>query len=150
MSACIRAALVAAVTMALVPMAEAAPPKKKAERNIFDVTRMAPLTETPGDPANGRKLVRTKGLCLSCHVMPIPEEPDHGDVAPDLAGVGARMVPQELRLRIVDPKILNPDTMMPAFFKKDGLNRVMKSWEGKSILEAQEVEDVVAYLATLK
>lgn len=130
--------------------AEAAARKKAPDREYFDVSRMAPLTDQAGDPVNGKKMVRTKGLCLSCHAMPIPEEADHGDVAPDLAGVGSRWQPAELRMRVVDPKVLNPDTIMPSFFKKEGLHRVAKNWEGQTILTAQEVEDVVAYLATLK
>lgn len=144
----IRVACAAILAVALAGTATAAP-KKAPERGYYDVTRMAPLTGEKGDPAKGRDIVRKQGLCLSCHVMPIPEDPDHGDIGPDLAGVGARYQPAELRLRIADPKLLNPDTPMPSFFKKD-LNRVAKAWEGKTILTAQEVEDVVAYLSTLK
>ena len=143
-----RVAIAAALAVAVAGTAQAAS-KKAPERGYYDVTRMAPLTTEPGDPAKGRNIVRKQGLCLSCHVMPIPEEPDHGDIGPDLAGIGSRYQPAELRLRIVDPKILNAETPMPSFYKKD-LNRVMKSWEGKTILTAQEVEDVVAYLMTLK
>lgn len=140
---------VAALAMVLAVHAQAASLKKAPERGYFDVSRMAPLTDSPGDPVQGRKIVVSKGMCLSCHVMPIPEEADHGDVGPELAGVGSRLQPPELRMRIVDPKVLNPDTPMPSFFKKD-LNRVAKQWEGQTILTAQEVEDVVAYLGTLK
>ena len=143
-----RGALAAA--LALVPAALVqASPKKPPERGYYDVSRMAPLTDQAGDPANGRKLAATKGLCLSCHAMPIPEQADHGDVGPDLAGVAERLQPAELRMRIVDPKVINPDTPMPSFYKKD-LNRVAKDWVGQTILSAQEVEDVVAYLGTLK
>ncbi|CAA7622969.1 sulfur oxidation c-type cytochrome SoxX [Magnetospirillum sp. UT-4] len=144
-----RLALAAVLAVALAGLAEAAPRKKAPERGYFDVSRMAPLTDQKGDPANGRKVAATKGLCVSCHVMPIPEQPDHGDVGPDLAGVGSRMQPPELRMRIVDPKVLYADTIMPSFYKSD-LNRVKKGLEGKPFLTAQEVEDVVAYLATLK
>jgi L-cysteine S-thiosulfotransferase len=144
-----RVALAAILAVSVAGLAEAAPRKKAPERGYFDVTRMAPLTSEAGDPAKGRQLVRTKGLCLSCHVMPIPEDADHGDVGPDLSGVGARYQPAELRLRVVDPKILNPDTPMPSFYKKE-LHRVQKKFEGQTILSAQEVEDVVAYLASLK
>ncbi|MGE5547377.1 MAG: sulfur oxidation c-type cytochrome SoxX [Solirubrobacterales bacterium] len=142
-------AVAAALAVAATDPASAAPRKKTPERGYFDVTRMAPLTSEKGDPANGRLIARTKGLCLSCHVMPIPEEPDHGDIGPDLAGVATRWSPPELRMRVADAKAFNPDTPMPSFYKKD-LNRVAKDWEGKSILTAQEVEDVVAYLLTLK
>ncbi len=112
----------------------------------------ASLTGKPGDPKNGRKVVihRKKGNCLACHKMPIPEQPFHGEVGPDLAGVGSRLSEGELRLRLVDPKVINPDTIMPAFYKADGFHRVMKKFKGKTILTAQEIEDVVAYLKTLK
>jgi len=110
------------------------------------------LTGKPGDPANGKKVVvnRKKGHCIACHVMPIPEEPFHGDVGTDLGGVADRLTAGEMRLRIVDPKVLTPDTIMPGFHRSKGLNRVLKKWRGKTILSAQEVEDVVAYLLTLK
>lgn len=111
---------------------------------------LSSLTGQAGDPKNGRKLVIKQGGCLSCHGMPIPEEADHGQIGPDLAGVASRLSEGEIRLRVVDPKILNPDTMMPAFYRTDGLHRVAANWQGKPILTAQEVEDVVAYLMTLK
>ena len=110
------------------------------------------LTGNPGDPVEGRRVAinRRLGNCLACHKMPIPEEPFHGETAPDLAGVADRYEEGELRLRIVDPKIVNPATMMPSFYRVDGLNRVMKDFQGKPMLTAQQVEDVVAYLVTLK
>lgn len=108
------------------------------------------LTGKPGDPASGRKAVIAKGTCLSCHIMPIPEEADHGKIGPDLHGVGNRLTEGELRQRIVDPKMVNPDTIMIAFHKTEGLRQVAKKWEGQPVLTAQEVEDVVAYLMTLK
>ena len=110
------------------------------------------LTGNAGDAKNGRKLAihRKKGNCLACHKMPIPEQAFHGNVGPDLAGVGERYTEGELRLRIVDPKVVNPDTAMPAFYKKDGFHRVLKKFKGKTIIGAQDVEDIVAYLMTLK
>lgn len=144
-----RVALAAVLAAALAAPSLAAPRKKVPERGYYDVSRMAPLTDQKGDPAKGRDLVRTKGLCLSCHQMPIPEEADHGDVGPPLNEVATRLQPAELRLRVVDPKIINPDTPMPSFYKKE-LHRVQKKFEGQTILTAQEVEDVVAYLSTLK
>jgi sulfur-oxidizing protein SoxX len=113
----------------------------------------APLAGTkPGDPENGRKVAihRKKGNCLACHVMPIPEQQFHGELGPDLNGVGSRYSAGEIRLRVVNPKYANPDTIMPAFYKADGLHRVLKGFEGKTMLSAQEVEDIVAYLVTLK
>lgn len=110
-----------------------------------------PLTDVAGDPARGRQVVRDleKATCLICHRMPIPEEPNHGDIGPPLAGVGGRLTRAELRQRIVDPTVANPRTVMPAYFRRDGLNRVLARFAGQTIYAAQDVEDVVAYLATL-
>ena len=110
------------------------------------------LTGKPGDPARGRKVVinRKQGNCLACHKMPIPDQQFHGEVGPDLSKVGGTYSEGELRLRIVNPKIINPDTFMPAFYRPYGLHRVAKNFQGKTILTAQQVEDVVAYLTTLK
>lgn len=110
------------------------------------------LTGKPGDPANGRKLAihRKKGNCLACHKMPIPEQSFHGNIGPDLAGVGERYSEGEIRLRIVDPKVVNEDTIMPSFYRKTGFHRVLKGFEGKTVIAAQDVEDIVAYLMTLK
>jgi sulfur-oxidizing protein SoxX len=110
------------------------------------------LTGKPGDPVAGRQVAinRRLGNCLSCHKMPIPEQQFHGEVGPDLAGVAGRYEEGELRLRVVDPKAVNPDTIMPAFYRADGLHRVMKDFQGKTVLTAEQVEDVVAYMLTLK
>lgn len=110
------------------------------------------LTDTPGDPVMGRKwaINRKLGNCLSCHQMPIPEEQFHGETGPALYGVGDAYTEGELRLRIVDPKAVNPYSMMPGFYRTEGLHRVRKGFENKTILTAQQVEDIVAYLMTLK
>ena len=120
---------------------------------IVDTERIdQSLTGAPGDAARGREVaINTKqGNCLACHKMPIPEQPFHGAVGPDISEVGSALSEGELRLRIVNAKVLNPDTIMPAFYRNDGFQRVMKKFQGKTILSAQQVEDVVAYLMTLK
>jgi sulfur-oxidizing protein SoxX len=111
-----------------------------------------PLTGQPGDAARGRAIVtnRTVGLCLLCHSGPIPEERFQGNLAPSLAGAGSRSTPGQLRLRLVDAARLNPDTIMPPYYRLDGLTRVAKNFQGKTIFTAQQIEDVVAYLATLR
>jgi len=113
-----------------------------------------PLTDMPGNAARGKAVAVNSdmGNCLICHGMPIAEVPEGaaGDIGPDLAGVGARLSAAELRQRIVDPKAINPETVMPAYHVADGLYRVQKKYEGASILTAQQVEDLVAYLETLK
>jgi sulfur-oxidizing protein SoxX len=111
-----------------------------------------PLTASPGDPARGRAIVanRQLGLCLLCHTGPLPEERFQGNLAPDLAGVGERWSEGQLRLRIVDAGRLNPSTIMPSYYRIDGLTRVNAAWQAKPILTAQQVEDVVAFLRTLR
>src|SRR5690606_39700877 len=76
----------------------------------------------PGNPVRGRQIVRdiNNATCLICHAMPIPEEPDHGEIGPPLHGVGSRYTVEELRLRLVDPKAINPDTIMPSYFRAEG------------------------------
>ena len=110
------------------------------------------LTGQPGDVARGRAIVanRTVGLCLLCHSGSFPEERFQGNLAPSLAGAGSRSTPGQLRLRLVDAARLNPDTIMPSYYRVDGLVHVAKNFQGKTILTAQQIEDVVAYLATLK
>jgi len=111
----------------------------------------APLTAVPGDPARGPGIVRAANVtCLICHHMPIPEEPDQGAIGPDLAGVGSRMTQGELRLRLVNPKLLNPDTLMPAYYETRGLYRVDTPYQGRTIYSAQDIEDVVAWLSSLR
>jgi sulfur-oxidizing protein SoxX len=110
------------------------------------------LTGKPGDPAEGRAVAinRRLGNCLACHSLPVPEEPFHGVIAPDLSGVASRYSEGEIRLRIVNAKVLNEAAFMPAYYRNDGFTRVAKDFEGKPILSAEQVEDVVAYLMTLK
>jgi sulfur-oxidizing protein SoxX len=110
------------------------------------------LTNTPGDAARGRAIVanRQQGLCLLCHTGPITEERFQGNLAPELSGAGARWTEGQLRLRIADAQRLNPASIMPAYYRSDGLARVNASWQGKPILDAQQIEDVVAFLVTLK
>lgn len=112
----------------------------------------APLTDQPGDPERGRRIVldREKGDCTVCHAMPLPQRQFHGTIGPPLDGVGSRYTAGELRLRVVDPKALNPETIMPAYYKVTGLHRVLGRYRDRPILTAQEVEDVVAYLLTLR
>jgi sulfur-oxidizing protein SoxX len=111
------------------------------------------LTGTKGDAARGRAIVadRHVGLCLLCHTAPIPEERFQGALAPDLKGVGSRYSEGQLRLRIVDPSRLNPATIMPSYYRGDeGLTRVAPAFRGKTVLSAGQIEDVVAYLMTLR
>ncbi len=110
------------------------------------------LTGKPGDPALGRDIVanRNVGLCLLCHSAPIPEQPLQGNLAPSLAGAGTRWSEGQLRMRMVDPARLKADTIMPSYYRLEGLRRVARNYANEPILSAGEIEDVVAYLATLK
>ncbi len=110
------------------------------------------LTGTAGDAARGRAIVlnRHVGLCLLCHTGPFPEERLQGTLAPDLGGAGARWSEGQLRLRVVDAARLNPDTIMPPYYRIEGLQRVSAAFRGKPVLTAQQIEDVVAFLVTLR
>jgi len=112
----------------------------------------APLGGARGDPARGRAIVtnRQLGLCLLCHSGPFPEERFQGDLAPSLAGVGARFTEGQLRLRIVDSARVHPGTIMPPYHRTGGLTRVAPAQNGQPVLTAAQVEDVVAFLATLR
>lgn len=114
-------------------------------------------TGVSGDVANGRRIAlnRNEGSCVLCHAVPDPavsgpSQPFSGNIAPPLAGTGARLSVARLRLRIVDSTRVNPQTPMPAYYRTAGLQQVAAAYQGKPILTAQQVEDVVAWLATLK
>ncbi|MGE0311904.1 MAG: sulfur oxidation c-type cytochrome SoxX [Lautropia sp.] len=111
-----------------------------------------PLSPRAGDPARGARIVadRRTSLCLLCHQGPFPDDRMQGTVAPPLQGAGARWTEGQLRLRVADARALNPDSIMPPFHRRhDGL-RVGDAWAGRPILDAQQIEDVVAWLGTLK
>jgi sulfur-oxidizing protein SoxX len=112
----------------------------------------ASLTGHEGDAARGRAIVtnRQVGLCVLCHSGPFPEVRFQGNLAPDLTGVGSRYTEAQLRLRMVDPSRLNADTIMPAYLRTEGLVRVAPAFRGKPILNAEQIEDVVAFLVTLR
>jgi len=111
----------------------------------------ASLTGAKGDPARGRAIVanRQVGLCLLCHSGPFPEERFQGNLAPDLRSA-ARLTEGQIRQRIVDSTKVNPQSIMPAYYRSEGLERVAPAYRGKTILSAEQIEDVVAYLTTLK
>jgi sulfur-oxidizing protein SoxX len=112
----------------------------------------ASLTGAAGDPLRGRAIVvdRRLGACLLCHTGPLPEEKFQGTLAPDLSEAGSRWSEGQLRLRLVDPTRLNPDTIMPAYYRVKGLTRVGLAWRDTPILTAEQVEDVLAFLMTLR
>ena len=111
-----------------------------------------PLSAATADPTRGRStfIQREKGHCILCHAIPDAEVRFAGNVGPALAGVGARLTAAQLRGRIVDSTRHDPDTVMPAYYRSGQLNRVGRAYIGRTVLSAQEVEDVVAYLLTLR
>jgi L-cysteine S-thiosulfotransferase len=111
----------------------------------------ASLTGAPGDVTRGRALVvERSSTCILCHNGPFPEQKFQSDLAPSLAGVGSRWSAGQLRLRLVDASRLNATTIMPSYYRVDGLDRVGLAWRGKPILSAEQIEDIVAYLVTLR
>ena len=114
---------------------------------------MASLTGVAGNPEEGAKafMNRKQGNCLACHMnADMEEQPFHGEVGPALDGAGDRWSEAELRGIVTNSKEMFPDTIMPAFYRDEGFNRNLEKFQGKSILTAQQVEDIVAYLLTLK
>jgi len=111
----------------------------------------ASLTGVTGDAGRGRSLVVDRtSTCILCHNGPFPEQRFQGDLAPNLSGSGSRWSEGQLRLRLVDASRLNAATIMPSYYRADGFNRVGPAWRGKPILSAEQIEDIVAYLATLR
>ncbi len=124
-----------------------------ASYKVVDGTIPDSLTGAPGDAKKGKDvfLNRRLGNCLACHqVTALSDHPFHGEIGPPLDGVADRYTLAELRLQVVDSKQINPDTIMPAFYRKDGFHKVLKNFKDKSVLTAEQVEDLLAYLMTLK
>lgn len=119
----------------------------------------ASLSGTAGNPAEGKVLMnKGAGNCIACHaVSDLNDLPFHGEIGPMLDGAGERWTEAELRGIVANAKIMFPETMMPSFYRTDGFIRVGDAYTGKAaegalepLLTAQQVEDVVAYLLTLK
>ena len=112
----------------------------------------APLTATPGDPARGKSVLvqRDRGYCILCHTLPEADVKFAGNIGPPLAGVGQRLDASRIRGRIVDPTRHDPNSVMPSYYRTENLNRVAAAYKGKTALSAQDIEDAVAYLLTLK
>jgi len=141
-------AILMAAAMAVPAQAGEARPEPVVEGDAIPLS----LTGAPGDPVRGRAIVanRQRGLCLLCHSGPFPEERFQGDLAPSLAGAGARWSEGQLRLRLVDGRRLNPATIMPSYQRQGDLTRVAPALRGQPVLKRDEIEDVVAFLATLR
>lgn len=122
-----------------------------ADYRVIDGAIPEPLTDAPGDPTRGAAIFadREGARCLLCHVVDSLEAPFQGDLGPDLSGYGDYMDGGVTRLRLVDATRLNPDTIMPAYHRVEGLREVQARFRGRPVLTAQDIEDVIAYLNTL-
>ncbi|OSM05194.1 sulfur oxidation c-type cytochrome SoxX [Magnetofaba australis] len=141
-----------AVLAAMLLTAGCAANQPEQELSAEEIGIATPLTDKPGDPVNGAKLVttRSKGNCIACHWMPIGTF--HGSAGPNMLDAmqhNERSVGW-IRQKIVNPKVDNPDTVMFTFYSNEGKSNIRKDWQGKRVLEAQEVEDIIAYLLTLR
>ncbi len=138
--------------LALLASTAAVAPQELRSYTVVGDAITASLTGATGDPARGRAIVvdRRLGACLLCHTGPFPEEKFQGTLARDLAGAGSRWSEGQLRLRLVDPTRLNPDTIMPPYYRVEGLTREGRAWRGKPILTAEQIEDVIAFMMTLR
>lgn len=150
----IPAVLAAAATISLAVIAyaaeQAAPEPLRPYRIVGDAIP-EPLTRMRGDSAHGRGIViNRQNTCLLCHSGPFPEEKFQGNLSPDLTGTGSRWSEGQIRLRLVDASHLNPDTIMPSYYRVAGLVRVAPAFRGKPIFSAEQIEDVVAFLTTLR
>jgi len=105
-----------------------------------------------GDAARGRALILAHGSanCLVCHALRDPDVRFSGNLGPQLGGIARTLSVAQLRLRVVDNMRVHPTTIMPSYYRIDGFDRVAGAYQGKPILDAKQVEDIVAYLATLK
>ena len=124
-----------------------------ADYEVVDGGIPKPHVEGGGSADAGKAVIvdRKLGNCIACHaITALADQPFHGTVGPSLDGVGERYGEAQLRLIVTNSKLVFDGTVMPAFMKTDGFIRIGKGLEGKSILTAQQVEDVVAYLMTLK
>jgi sulfur-oxidizing protein SoxX len=151
-SPCPIPALIAALALSVTVAARGADSTPPSALRIVGDGIPEPLAAVQGDAARGRALVlaRDPANCLLCHSIPDAAARFAGDLGPGLGGVGERLTLPQLRLRVADIMRLNPSTIMPSYYRVDGLNRVASTYRGKPILTAAETEDVVAYLATLR
>lgn len=127
------------------------PPLIPDDRITGDAIERA-LTATPGDSARGQILFisREEGHCVLCHQIDGLDAEFQGNVGPDLSFVGDRLSSSQLRLRIVDYQLVQPGALMPSYYRNHDLYQVGEAFQGETILSAQDVEDIVAYLSARK
>ncbi|MEE4192932.1 MAG: sulfur oxidation c-type cytochrome SoxX [Halieaceae bacterium] len=113
---------------------------------------LPPLVQLAASPAEGKRifLQREAGHCVLCHQVAGLDAPFQGNLGPDLTGVGSRLTAAQIRLRIVDASRLNPDTIMPPYYRREGLEQVAEAYRGRTVLSAEQIEHLVAWLASLE
>jgi len=113
---------------------------------------LAPAAWAQGDATRGEAIAlnRSLGLCVLCHAVPGQNPALQGNIGPPLAGVGSRLDAALLRQRLLAPERFNTDTVMPAYGRSSGLQQVAQAQRGKPLLTPAQVDDVVAWLATLQ
>ena len=120
------------------------------------LTSAASPAAATGDVARGATIAasRQQGLCVLCHALPGQAAAFQGDIGPPLAGVGARLAPEVLRQRLLAPERFNPETVMPSYGRpgspQDDLQRVPTALRGQPLLSPDQVDDVLAWLASLR
>ena len=129
------------------------PPEPYCQWQVDNYAIEKPLCGFVGDAKRGKAIASdgSKGNCLACHQLPIDDVEAYGTIGPPLEGVGTRLSEGYIRLRVVDTRNINPMSIMPGFYRDpDLINRPGKDFAGRTFLTAQQVEDVIAYLVTLK
>ena len=145
--------LVAPVSLNAAEQSSLPPPEAYCEWQMENYAITTPLCGYRGDAARGKAIVSdaARGNCLACHQLPIEGIEAYGSIGPPLAGVGTRLPVGHLRLRVVDTRHISPMSIMPGYYRKPELiNRPGKAYLGRTFLSAQQIEDVIAYLVTLK
>ena len=145
--------LALSISPAITIAAEQALPADYCQWDVTDYAIVQPLCGLAGDDARGREIVTDSGSgnCLACHQLPIPDVEAYGTIGPPLTAIGARLTEGQIRLRVVDTRKINPMSIMPGFYRDPRLiHRPDKRYAGRTFLNAQQVEDVIAYLVTLK
>jgi sulfur-oxidizing protein SoxX len=119
---------------------------------VLLLATLAAPVQANGDPARGAAIAasRSQGLCVLCHALPGQPAALAGTVGPPLAGVASRLDVAALRARLLEPERFNPDTVMPAYGRTDGLQQVAPAQRGKPLLSAAQIDDVLAWLVTLQ
>lgn len=149
----LRAALVIGLVYAQSTTAQEPLPDNYCRWEAVDYAIPDPLCGLAGDIQRGREIVTdsNRGNCLACHQLPIDGVEAYGTIGPPLTGIAARLPVPMIRLRVVDSRDINPMSIMPGYYRDPRLiNRPGEKYRGRTFLSAQQVEDVIAYLATLK